>query len=570
MKKKFPEIFMFLTMVVIAVLFWGLAMTGAVQNYSPVPYWDMWNGYVDFYVKVLDGNWSAWWAQHNEHRILLARLFFWIDLHWLRGSVWFLLLINYMLMAITCFTFWQLSKEVKSPGSNFIGLFLVIWLTCWSQSENLVWGFQSQFFLAQLLPLLAFIQLNKSAVDTKKNSQAFFLACFAGVLSLGTMANGVLVLPIMLLYVLFSGFSWRRVAIIAALCLFGLLVYFYNYHKVAHHHGSLSEALSQNPLGLIRYVCLYLGGPFYHMFLDYQFAHFAAQVSGAVFLVVMCVIGCRLILQPRKSTLQLAMFAFIVYIVGTAVGTGGGRLFLGEEQALAGRYTTPSLMAWAALTIAVLGVINPVLLPLRFFMSAVFLAVSLLMIPLQLRAAQSQSEKLFAKKTAVLALRMKVSDQQQISHVCPSAQWCFRFSEAASAKDLSIFGRSPFVDVREDQLGRKISTHETKPRNCQGHLDSVQLIDGDSRFLRVQGWFHEHGQTPTSQLLWLTDQNVLVGYALLGQSREDVALVAGSSAAHSGFLGYVRTNTYNKVVTFVNPRSNCSFSVILGEAAKNL
>jgi hypothetical protein len=41
---------------------------------------DMWNGYLGFFTKLSDGDWSAWWGQHNEHRIFLARLFFWFDL----------------------------------------------------------------------------------------------------------------------------------------------------------------------------------------------------------------------------------------------------------------------------------------------------------------------------------------------------------------------------------------------------------------------------------------------------------------------------------------------------------
>jgi hypothetical protein len=36
----------------------------------------MWNGYLEFFAKVASGDWSAWMTQHNEHRILIARLFF--------------------------------------------------------------------------------------------------------------------------------------------------------------------------------------------------------------------------------------------------------------------------------------------------------------------------------------------------------------------------------------------------------------------------------------------------------------------------------------------------------------
>src|SRR4051794_19522892 len=81
-----------------AVLFWSLAIDGAVQNYSPVPFWDMWVGYLDFYNKVESSDWTIWWSQHNEHRIILARFLFWIDIKWFEGSSLFLVSLNYIFL----------------------------------------------------------------------------------------------------------------------------------------------------------------------------------------------------------------------------------------------------------------------------------------------------------------------------------------------------------------------------------------------------------------------------------------------------------------------------------------
>ena len=53
-----------------------LAMIGGVRRYSPIPFGDMWNGTLGFFVRIQDGDYSAWWAQHNEHRIVLARILF--------------------------------------------------------------------------------------------------------------------------------------------------------------------------------------------------------------------------------------------------------------------------------------------------------------------------------------------------------------------------------------------------------------------------------------------------------------------------------------------------------------
>jgi len=43
----------------------ALAIFQTWQVYSPIPVWDMWNGYLGFYENVSAGDWSAWWGLHN-------------------------------------------------------------------------------------------------------------------------------------------------------------------------------------------------------------------------------------------------------------------------------------------------------------------------------------------------------------------------------------------------------------------------------------------------------------------------------------------------------------------------
>ena len=62
-------LFLYLAWMLVPV-FLGLAIIGGYEAYSPVPMGDMWNGTLGFYVNASHGDWSSWWAQHNEHRIL--------------------------------------------------------------------------------------------------------------------------------------------------------------------------------------------------------------------------------------------------------------------------------------------------------------------------------------------------------------------------------------------------------------------------------------------------------------------------------------------------------------------
>src|SRR5512141_66251 len=72
-----------------AFLMVGLAIIGTFRAYSPVPYMDMWDAYVNFFIQVQDGGGlHPWWLPHNEHRLVLTRLFCWSDLAWLDGAGW--------------------------------------------------------------------------------------------------------------------------------------------------------------------------------------------------------------------------------------------------------------------------------------------------------------------------------------------------------------------------------------------------------------------------------------------------------------------------------------------------
>ena len=64
---------------VLPALFVVSTILGTVRWFSPVPFWDMWEHTVRFYTDVLDGRWSAFWDQANEHRIVISYALFWLD-----------------------------------------------------------------------------------------------------------------------------------------------------------------------------------------------------------------------------------------------------------------------------------------------------------------------------------------------------------------------------------------------------------------------------------------------------------------------------------------------------------
>ncbi len=164
--------------------------------------------------------WEAWWRQANEHRLVLPKALFWMEYTWFGGQQVFLIIMNYVLVGcgLAVFAAFLRDRLPAQPGRSwFFGVtLLAIGLFSWVQKENLAWANQGQFFLAQVLPLVGFYCLYRAACAPTARGW-FPAASLIGVLSVGTMANGVMALPMMVLYAAVARLGRRRTLILAVL-----------------------------------------------------------------------------------------------------------------------------------------------------------------------------------------------------------------------------------------------------------------------------------------------------------------------------------------------------------------
>jgi hypothetical protein len=544
---------------IVAVIYIGLAVVGGARAYSPVPFWDMWNGYLEFFTKVSDGQWSAWWAQHNEHRIVLARIFFWLDLTHFGGQGWFLLIVNYVILMLACSLFYIIWKEVESDKEKvWISYFLITWLFLWIQNENLQWGFQSQFILAQLLPLTSFYLFHLSCFEGRKDSRFFALSIFFAILSIGSMANGILALPLMLVFAVILKIEWRKILLIGLLSTIIVGLYFYEY-KAPGGHGSLRQAILANPIGLLQYVAVYVGGPF--SFGSKSTGLWTATAAGIFLVFSSMYFAWRVLSSNQKDSLQLTLLIFILFVGGSALGTGGGRLVFGVDQALSSRYMTPSLMAWAALFI--LYYLNS--LTIRVWTNkklwVFLLAILVLMLPQQLMALKSKTEMLYERNMAGLALELGIKDQAQIGHVFVSADWTLEIAEKPVQNNYSIFGMEPYKDLRQ-KVGTALNEEGLEVKECKGFLDSVEPVDNDNKFVKVRGWLWSEGEMGKHDLIKINDvNNKIVGYGLTGQHRSDVAQKINKNAVEAGFEAYLLADRQGEMLVVKSSKFNCQLTV---------
>ena len=131
--------------IVLSAVIWAAAIVALAifqtwQIYSPIPVWDMWNGYLGFYEKITAGDWSAWWGLHNVHRIFLSHLLFWVDIHWFQGASIFLLVADYVLLGLIAAMFWRIIgdrvDEKFSMTRILLRLLVVAWLFLLCQGKT--------------------------------------------------------------------------------------------------------------------------------------------------------------------------------------------------------------------------------------------------------------------------------------------------------------------------------------------------------------------------------------------------------------------------------------------------
>ena len=534
-----------------AGLFFILAVIGTVHNYSPVPFWDMWDDYLGFYLRAHAGMWDAWWAPHNEHRIVLARLFFWIDIKYFHGNGIFSLVVIYVFALAVGLIFAKIWKEQSDGQDLYILFFVEAWIFCWIQKENLTWAFQSQFILAQLLPLAALYFLHLSLARPNKKEIYFAAATICGILAVGSMANGVLALPAMALYAVMTR-TLRRATFFVALSVIEIVFYFQNFNTASPR---LTGEITGHIWGFIEFFLRYLGGPFIALIGFKHGAIVIGEFAGAILVLISAVALVANLRRAERPSLPLALVTFILYIMATAAITAVGRLSFGLHEALASRYQTPALYVWAA---ALLLYWPPVAKSVQirnvvsFFLAALLFCV---MLPRQVQALAMQREMQYQRELGALALELQIHDDDRIREVDPRTKLVLEIADQARQQHLSIFGIPPLGDANLI-LGQKIKTGLS--RQCPGHMDLFHVIPDAPGDVRVDGWLYDGKPVTTPKRVLLINQSgEILGIGLLGAWRADVAHAYGRKASYSGFEAYLSAKANGQRIAILGPGDAC-------------
>lgn len=563
----------------IAACYFILAVIGGFVSYTPVPLWDMWRGFVENYIEFSSGKWWAWWDQYFEHRIVLARFFFWIDKVCFKGSFIFLISINYVLAGLSFYVFNLFLREILKSVQSFskdlstiqtcIRLTIFCLVFSWMQAQNFTSAFQCQFFLAYVLPLCAFFLLYKSYEEA--SFEKYFFACLLGVFSLGSMGNGIFTLPLMTFLALFLRMNWKQILFLLFLTILGLSIYFYQY-------SFLGPLIPPNFLKAFEFFVLFLGSPFAkipNFFANCLTDLWIPLIGGAFVLSSSFYFILKALKTMRQSSVQITLVMFILYCWSAGVAATATRSCFGMSTSLTSRYTTPSLMILISLLILFapkiaktfsekrkqLWQLLALSIPLFCFLPSQFQSFTCW----DLYSREKNEDVFFERQLGALSLNLNINDISQTDPILFLYRELLSSTlEKARKKNISIFGSSIFKDARS-VFFNKISIQKDLPLGI-GALEKQTSVDKDARFIKISGWLFDpkSHSIPKAIRILDTDSRV-VGYALTGNPRQDLKCKIGKKAFNSGFKGYVLSEQIGKKVLLVGITPDCQISTFVPE-----
>jgi hypothetical protein len=275
------------------------------------------------------------YQQHNEHRILIPKL---IYLAFAQLTNWDLRAEMFFSAALCAGTsagiFVLIRRTLGGPPRQILLLWAAANLLIFSptQAQNWLWGFQLQMFIPNLCLVLTLVILTSDFPWWPRFGAAVFLI----VVATFSFGNGLLLWPVVGLFLVLRGESkWR---ITAWLLVFALVValYFPGYYRIPRPHP-----LTGSWLDYPRYFLVFMGGALSRG-REGQLL-LGAMVIGGVALAVYA--GMLVYFFRRRGELLRNAAPWLVlgpYVIGSAALVAYSRVNWGPIQALDSRYVTSS------------------------------------------------------------------------------------------------------------------------------------------------------------------------------------------------------------------------------------
>jgi hypothetical protein len=472
-----------------------------ITTYSPLPHWDEWA----LFDHLANGGWSlSWlWAQHNEHRILTTKLFFLLDVKLFHGTQKFLLASIFLIQLLhATLLSWSLRALGGMRGALWrTGTGLIAYcIFCPTQYENLIWGFQVQFVLTSAMATLSILGL---LLYCRESRTQFLVVCVvAATVATWSLANGMLLWPLLIAAALFLRMKRSVWGILLAFGILNLGLYFFHYHRPSAQSGPVSLL---SVVRMAEYVVVYFGSSWVR-----HSSSGIALIAGAIGIcAALFMIARGLLARGSQRFLECELSFLMLMVLATAAITSSGRLHLGLEQATASRYQTFALVFWCCLGLLLF--LHVAANQTLFQVTAAALLAVMLGCATQLRLplidAQWHQMQL---KIISLTLLTGVHDPAVLADADPDPQAVLHDATYMKQHQLSIFAGKQY-----EELGRPIDSqyHLTAGSGCVGAISSSQVLpSGSGQGLRLTGYAWDRKIQQSAADVVVAENGRIVGF----------------------------------------------------------
>lgn len=316
-------------------------------NYMVPLFWDQWEFAIDLAKSKQDTlSLQYLFAAHNEHVIATTKLLFFLDYYF------FSLTNGPLIVSIGIATFciaWLLAKLLfvnDKENKYFYPFFLLFSASGFSlaQWENLLWGFQPQFYLVLIFTLLSCL-IGLKISDREQITSPWWFAGLIVTTGLGvfSMGNGI-ALPISILILLVLR-CYRPIKTVlygaAGALLIGVFI------VLTRGAPAVGEPALKTFGNFISFFFGMLGSPITNK--GVIAAIFGLLLFGAYGILFLYHVLIPFLRRRPLDDALVGLFALASFLFATAVGAAWGRFSLGPGAALASRYATPMLVLWMTL-----------------------------------------------------------------------------------------------------------------------------------------------------------------------------------------------------------------------------
>lgn len=461
----------------IPLYFMSLSVIGVFNFTSPVPVEDYWDQIINFLNMLVVNEKINWFSQHNEHRIFVARFFYYLYYNYFPDFSYSLIILNYFLYFLVAIFFIKLKsrlyENLNETVSKLTNILIISFVFFWSQKLNFTFEVQNQAILAQFIPLLTFY-FTYQFIKYKKIS-FLILMIISLILAPFTMISGIFVGPILIFIILIFFSNEKKLIFLLFLISLGLsFFYFYDYSSPNNQASIYSNLIKYNYKCIIFF--LNFLGSFFHFLLGKSlFSSYLSSFFGIAFLYIF-LRKFKDDLFSKKSE-NFIYYGFIFYLLIIAALTSFGRINYGMEKAFSGRYSTPVICGLLSLWMIYLPEITNFYLKQKklfyFFITTLFILMSIY----QLTALRNNDEKFSLRQLGLLSLTLQANDDTVEKKLHQDLDNIRKIAFLAKKNNIDIFRNKLYGQILNSNSGSRDLILEINDYSLQSVNDNWFYIE---------------------------------------------------------------------------------------------